>query len=284
MSAYEAGSSTGADSRKEDLKERAAQAVGEVDAGAKHVAGVAGDELGNVAHKATSAARGFFDETRHQLTEQASHQQRRAAGSLRTTGDQLVGMAQSAEADGVATGIVRTVGQKTRDAASWLDQREPADLVHEVRSFARRHTGAFLLIAVGVGVVAGRLTRALMSNGNGSTDGSSRRSTGAGGGGSAGYPMATGAAGGAVGAGSTGAAGGVGTSEAGWSAAPSGAVAVGATTPDTTDSNGETPIADALAAETDVAPMTDAGAQPQGLMTEGESTQDAWSPSGEARR
>jgi hypothetical protein len=241
MSAYEAGSSTGTESKRDELKERATAAVGEVDAGAKHVAGVAGDELGNVAHKAKTAARGFFDETRHQLTEQASHQQRRASGSLRTTGDQLVGMAQSAESDGVATGIIRTIGERTRDAASWLDQREPADLVHEVRSFARRHTGAFLLIAVGVGVVAGRLTRALMSNGDGSSNGSSQRSTGAGGGGSAGYPLAT-------------------------------------------DATGETPIADALAAETGGAPGVDAGTRPQGLVNEGEYAHDEWSPSGEVRR
>jgi len=282
MSAYEAGSSTGTDSRKEELKERAAEAVGEVDAGAKHVAGVAGDELGNVAHKAKTAARGFFDETRHQLTEQASHQQRRAAGSLRTTADQLVGMAQSAESDGVATGIVRTVGQKTRDAASWLDQREPADLVHEVRGFARRHTGAFLLIAAGVGVVAGRLTRALMSNGDATANGSPQRSTGAASSGSAGYPMATGSVAGATGTGSTGAPGGA--SDTGWPAAPSGAAAGGSTTAGTTDAPGETPIADAIAAETETAHAADVGAQPQGLMTDGDSAHDEWSPSGEARR
>lgn len=275
MSAYEAGSSAGTDSKKEELKERAAEAAGEVDAGAKHVAGVAGDELGNVAHKAKTAARGFFDETRYQLTEQASHQQRRAAGSLRTTGDQLVGMAQSAESDNVATGIVRSVGQKTRDAASWLDQREPGDLVHEVRGFARRHTGAFLLIAIGVGVVAGRLTRALMSNGDGSSSSrTSGRSMTAAAGGSADYPMATGAAGGAMGPGSTGAASGVGTSEAGWAAAPSGAATAA----------GETPIGDALAAETGGAQGTDAGVERQGLLTDDETAQDEWSRSGEVRR
>ena len=43
-----------------DLKERAAGAVAEVDAAATHVAGVAGDEAGNVVHEAKDAARGFF--------------------------------------------------------------------------------------------------------------------------------------------------------------------------------------------------------------------------------
>ena len=32
--------------------------------------------------------------------------------------------------------------------------REPADLVREVRGFARRHTGVFLIAALGVGIVA----------------------------------------------------------------------------------------------------------------------------------
>jgi hypothetical protein len=43
--------------------------------------------------------------------------------------------------------------------AGWLESREPGDLVAEVRSYARRNPGTFLVGAALLGVVAGRLTR-----------------------------------------------------------------------------------------------------------------------------
>ena len=43
--------------------------------------------------------------------------------------------------------------------AGKLQNREPAELLDEVRSFARRKPGLFLLGAAAAGVVAGRLTR-----------------------------------------------------------------------------------------------------------------------------
>src|SRR6185437_12116734 len=43
--------------------------------------------------------------------------------------------------------------------ASKLQNREPAELLDEVRSFARRKPGLFLLGAAAAGVLAGRLTR-----------------------------------------------------------------------------------------------------------------------------
>jgi hypothetical protein len=42
--------------------------------------------------------------------------------------------------------------------ATFLQNREPADLLDEVRSFARRRPGTFLLGAALAGVLAGRLT------------------------------------------------------------------------------------------------------------------------------
>ena len=168
MSTYHEGLQTEPAASGEGMKERAVEAVAEVDAGAMHVAGVAGEEAKSVAHEAKSAARGFLDETKTQLTDQAATQQRRAADALRSAGDELSQMASSAGGRGMATGLVRGLGQRSSDAATWLQDRQPADLVREVRGFARRHTGVFLIVALGVGIVAGRLTRALASGASGS--------------------------------------------------------------------------------------------------------------------
>lgn len=167
MAAYEQDPTTGDDGG--GMKERATEVVAEADAGATHVAEVAGQEARSVAHEAKSAARSFFDETRTQLRDQASTQQHRAGHALRAAGDELSEMAQGASSDGMATGVVRGLGTHTRRVGAWLDEHEPADMVQEVRGFARRHTGAFLVIAVGLGVVVGRLTRAMTASPDGGT-------------------------------------------------------------------------------------------------------------------
>ncbi|TLM80215.1 hypothetical protein FDW83_19020, partial [Pseudarthrobacter sp. NamE2] len=45
--------------------------------------------------------------------------------------------------------------------ASWLENKQPGDLLNEVQRFARNRPGTFLLLAAGAGVLAGRLTRGL---------------------------------------------------------------------------------------------------------------------------
>lgn len=245
MSAYEQSSTSGGG--HEDLKERAKDSVAEVDAGAKHVAGVAGEEAGNVAHEAKSAAKGFFYETRVQLSEQASTQQRRAAEAVRSTADDLVGMADGRSPSGPAAGIVRNLGNQTHQIASWLDQREPADLVREVRGFARRHTGAFLVAAVGLGIVAGRLTRAMMPSGDSGSTATS------------------------------------GTTGARVTGAPGVAPATGM--PATGVRTGEAPIGDALAADPLATQSgTNATGGREGLVDGQDTASGEWSPSGEAQR
>jgi hypothetical protein len=278
MSAYEQSSTSSGGS--EDLKERAKETVAEVDAGAMHVAGVAGEEAGNVAHEAKSAARGFFRETRVQLADQASTQQHRAAGAMRSTADDLVGMADSGSG-GAAAGLVRGLGNQTRQVASWLEEREPADLVEELRGFARRHTGAFLAAAVGVGILAGRLTRAMMPSGDSGSSGTGGTTGGYGASGMGGTTGGYGASGmGGAGMAGTGVSGGAAYDDAGMGSAGSAGAMPGAGA-----GRGEAPIGDALAAE----PMgtqsgTNATGGREGIADPEEPASGEWSPSGEAQR
>ena len=250
-----ASGTTGAGGGDAGLKERATDAVGEVDQAAKHVAGVAGDEAGNVVHEAKDAARGFFAETKTQLTEQASHQQRRVAQALRATGDEFSRMANGSQDSGMAGALVSRLGEHASSVGAWLDAREPADIMREVRGFARRHTGAFIVGALAVGLVAGRLVRATVaaSNGSGSGSGSMGRTSPA--------SLAAQSSGGAD-AGQAGAsyAAGVGTAGAtsgGYAGSVEGGGSVGDDAFDPVVNRGgmptgagqETPIADALANE-----------------------------------
>jgi hypothetical protein len=47
--------------------------------------------------------------------------------------------------------------------ADWLEHREPGDLLDEVRRFARRRPGTFLVGAAVAGALVGRLTRGVVA-------------------------------------------------------------------------------------------------------------------------
>jgi hypothetical protein len=149
----------------------------------KYLAGEAGAQAKGVAAEAGRQAKDLLDQGRTQLASTAGEQQQRLAGGLRTFSSDLSQMADGAESS-VASGIARTVADQTSSVASWFENREPADLLDEVKRFARRSPGTFLLIAAGAGLLAGRLTRGVRDASSGSSDddvygGGSHRAPGA---------------------------------------------------------------------------------------------------------
>lgn len=134
---------------------------GAVQAG-QHVAGVAKDQAANVGAEAGRQAKDLLAQASTELSQQAGQQQQRLAQGVRALGDELHKMTQPGEqSSGPATDLARQAAQRSRDIASWLEQREPGDLLEEVKTFARQRPGTFLLLAAGVGLVAGRMTRGL---------------------------------------------------------------------------------------------------------------------------
>ena len=124
------------------------------------VAGVAKDEAKGVAAEARTQAKDLIAQTTSELKDQAATQQKRVASGLRSVGDEFESMADGS-VGGVASELVRTLGDRAESVASWLDGRDPGSLLDEVKSFAARKPGTFIAIAAGVGVVAGRLTKSL---------------------------------------------------------------------------------------------------------------------------
>jgi cell division septum initiation protein DivIVA len=164
------GQSTDAPSTVDVAKEQAATVRhGAADAG-QHVADVAKNQAQSVVAEAGSQTADLLRQARSELTDQANAQQQRVARSLHALGDELQSMAQRSEQPGVATDLARQASSKTHDMASWLDSREPGQLVQELRAFARQRPGTFLLAAAGAGLLAGRLTRGVKDAS--STDGS----------------------------------------------------------------------------------------------------------------
>src|SRR6185436_16458500 len=87
--------------------------------------------------------------------------QQRVSEGLHSLADELAGMASKSDQDGMATDLARQAADKARQAAGWLADRDPGTLLDEVRSFARRKPGTYLAIALGAGVLSGRLARGL---------------------------------------------------------------------------------------------------------------------------
>jgi hypothetical protein len=125
------------------------------------VASTAKEETLQVAGEAKQQAKDLFQQVRGEVSGQASAQQQRAAGGLRTLADELSGMADRSDQSGVGSDLARQVSQRVRTVADWVEAREPADLLTEVRTFAQRKPGTFLAAAAALGLLGGRLTRGL---------------------------------------------------------------------------------------------------------------------------
>jgi hypothetical protein len=128
------------------------------------VAQTAVGQAREVAAETGRQARDLLGEAQGQMRDQVSAQQHRAAQQLHSVADELGQMAANGGRSGVATEFAGQVADRLHGAASWLEQREPADLLGEVRNFARRRPGAFLIGAAVAGLAAGRLTRGLTAS------------------------------------------------------------------------------------------------------------------------
>lgn len=142
-------------------KSEAAGVASEAAEQGKHVASTAGEQASQVASEAGRQAKDLLHQTRGQLTEQTSAGQRQAASGLGALAEELKGLAEGRAGSGVATDLVHQASQRVGAVGSWLEEREPSDVLREVQDFARRRPVAFLALAAGVGLVAGRLTRGL---------------------------------------------------------------------------------------------------------------------------
>ena len=125
----------------------------------KDVAATAVDQAKQVTAEATNQVKDLFAQAQTELGAQAGAQQERLTTGLHALSDELHAMADGSEQNGLAAGLARQAGQHSRDVASWLEGREPGDVLTEVRQFAASRPLAFLALAAGAGLLAGRVTR-----------------------------------------------------------------------------------------------------------------------------
>ncbi|MPV36097.1 hypothetical protein [Georgenia subflava] len=152
-------------------KEDAGQVKDTAKDAAKETAHEATDQARRAATEAKNQAKDLFDQTRGELTEQTSSQQRRLAGGLRSFSGELSSMADGSQEQGLATDLAKQASSYVDKVGRWLEDREPGDVLDEVSRYARRHPGTFMVIAAGLGLVAGRVARSLKDSSSGGESG-----------------------------------------------------------------------------------------------------------------
>jgi hypothetical protein len=155
------GPSSSGPSTTDTAKEQAAGVAGDAGRAGQHVAGVTKDQAADVIGEARRQASDLLGQGRTQLAEQSTAGQQRAASGLSSLATELKDLAEGRGGSGIATDLAHQASQRVEAAGTWLTDREPADVLREVQSFARRRPVTFLAIAAGVGLVAGRLTRGI---------------------------------------------------------------------------------------------------------------------------
>lgn len=157
----------GTDDKKDQAKQTAGTAADEArqtgavaKEEAAHVATTARDEAKNVVEESRQQVKNIADEALSQVDDQARVQRDRLVDVLRSVGDDIEKMANGQQVEGgMAKDLARQLADRAHDMGRRMDGREPTELLDEVRSFARRRPGTFLLGALAAGVVAGRVTR-----------------------------------------------------------------------------------------------------------------------------
>jgi hypothetical protein len=141
---------------------------------ASRVADVAKEQAKDVASEVSTQARDLVGELKTQVRDQSASQQDRFAQTLRQFGDDLDQMNRSTASSGLASDLAGQAASKAHELSTFLTDHEPGDLIEEIRAFARRRPGTFLLGAAIAGVIAGRLTRgAVASSSTGTSTGPS---------------------------------------------------------------------------------------------------------------
>ena len=153
-------------------KDEAVQ-VGQVAASAAtDVAGTAKQQAGQVAGEAVNQLKSLTDDARNQASQQVSNATDKLSSTVRSLASEMRDLGQGkADGSGTVAGLVQQLADKGEQIADYVSAQGPGGLVQELRGFASRKPGTFLLGALAAGALTGRMVK-------GATAGSSGGSTG----------------------------------------------------------------------------------------------------------
>lgn len=174
-----AGASTSSDA-KEATRQEADRLKGQAQSAASDVADTAKGEARAVQDETMEQVKGLASSAQDELASQASTQQQRLAEQSRTVTDDLQRISRGERPESqMVTQAVSSIAERAESLTRQLETKEPMDLLDDVRRFASRRPGTFLLLAAGAGLLAGRLTRGMRDAGQDSDSSQSSGTRGA---------------------------------------------------------------------------------------------------------
>lgn len=126
---------------------------------AANVVAEAKDQASTVVAEAKGQAKSLVTNLTGEVKTQASSQQQRLAGGIHALAAELGSMGAKADKPGPASDLAQQASQRIAAVGHWLENKEPAELLDDVRTFARRKPGLFLGLSALTGVIVGRLGR-----------------------------------------------------------------------------------------------------------------------------
>jgi len=152
--------STGSSTSTKDVAKGEAGAVKDTAMGAgRNVATTARDQAANVAAEAGSQVKSLLGTVTDEVRSQGRTQQSRLAEAVHSVSKELGSMGAKSEQSGPVADLAQQASRKTGEIGYWLENKEPAEVLEDLRSFARRRPGMFLGLCALAGVVVGRLGR-----------------------------------------------------------------------------------------------------------------------------
>jgi hypothetical protein len=147
--------------KADQAKEQASQVGGAAAEQASAVAGTAKEQAGQVVSDARAHAQDLLGQTTSQVSAQADEQTQRLSGNLKTLSEHFATMASSGESGSTAHTLVNEASRRSAELSSYLDGHQIGDIANDVKDFARRRPGAFILGSAVAGLLVGRLGRAV---------------------------------------------------------------------------------------------------------------------------
>jgi hypothetical protein len=116
-------------------------------------------EAGQVMEEAKEQGRQLYSEAKDRIEAEAQQQTNRVAQGIRSFSGDLRSMAEQADTETSAASWARQGAGQLEGLANRIEDGGFEGLVDDVSRFARRNPGTFLAIALGAGILAGRIAR-----------------------------------------------------------------------------------------------------------------------------
>jgi hypothetical protein len=137
--------------------DQASQVAGAAGSAAADVASTAKAEAANVIGESLDQARDLVSTVRDQVGEQVSSQSDRLTQSLRGLSTQLA----EGDTSGLVGQLLSEAGSRLSSLADYAERTGAQGIVNDLRSYARRNPGTFLLGAAVAGLVSGRVVKGI---------------------------------------------------------------------------------------------------------------------------